>query len=39
MNKEVEKLLYKLLKMLSVMGEDYTFKYIRKKVLKNKRYW
>lgn len=39
MNKEVEKLLYKLLKMLSVKGEDYTFKYIRKKVLKNKRYW
>lgn len=31
-------LLYKLLKMLSVKGEDYTFHYIRCKVLKNKNY-
>ena len=36
MNGEVEALLYKLLKMLSVKGEDYTFMYIRKKVLNNR---
>lgn len=36
MNGDVEALLYKLLKMLSVKGEDYTFMYIRKKVLNNR---
>lgn len=37
MHEDTEKLLHKLLYMLSVKGEDYTFTYIRKKVLKNKR--
>lgn len=32
------RLLYKLLKMLSVKGEEYTFRYIRVKVLPNKDY-
>lgn len=38
MHKDTEALLYKLLVMLKEKGEDYTFRYIRKKVLKNKDY-
>jgi len=36
-NPETAKLLEKMLKMLADRGEDYTFDYIRKKILKNKR--
>ncbi|NLL93574.1 MAG: catalase [Clostridiales bacterium] len=36
MHEDAKNLLYKLLNMLSVKGEDYTFAYIRKVVLKNK---
>ena len=35
MHKDADELLYKLLRMLSVKGEKYTFTYIRKKILKN----
>lgn len=35
MHPHTYKMLYGLLKMLAVKGEDYTFKYIRKKILKN----
>lgn len=34
MHKDVEELLHRLLKILSIKGEEYTFMYIRKKVLK-----
>lgn len=33
-HEDSERLLYTLLRMLSVKGEDYTFKYIRNKILK-----
>lgn len=33
MHRDAEKLLYKLLLMLSERGEEYTFRYIRKKIL------
>lgn len=35
MNKDVEKLLYRLLVMLANHGEEYTFRYIRRNILKN----
>lgn len=34
MHKDVEELLHRLLKILSIKGEEYTFMYIRRKVLK-----
>ncbi len=37
MHPDTEKLLLLLLTMLSKKGEDYTFKYIRKKVLRNEK--
>lgn len=38
MHPETEKLLYKLLVMLANKGEEYTFRYIRKKVLRNEKF-